>query len=187
VPQLQPDGSIAMVPLDPRFHVPEFFYPDPFNYPYNNPPIHPATLRPWENMLDYVVVTNINPPLDTINGDDVNPYRIWGFEYLGDPFAPPVNAALPYPLQNPRPRFWNAEANATYIHSFAFPPGDDRYYTEGGPGSPLTPRLPVVVRVYLPLLFPSPYIGAPDLRRLLDETIDIPSAFTRPRSDLESL
>jgi hypothetical protein len=42
------------------------------------------------------------------------------------------------------------------------------------------PRLPAVVRVRLTFKLQSPYVGAPDFERTLEEIMDMPSAFVRP-------
>ncbi|MCP4645175.1 MAG: prepilin-type N-terminal cleavage/methylation domain-containing protein [bacterium] len=46
-------------------------------------------------------------------------------------------------------------------------------------GDPLRPRLPEIVQVHLAVRFESPYVGARDYVRELDQTIDIPSGYTR--------
>jgi len=48
-----------------------------------------------------------------------------------------------------------------------------------GPGSPLSPRLPLDVAVRFTLFFSSPYVGAPDFVRTFNERIDLPTGFTR--------
>ena len=48
-----------------------------------------------------------------------------------------------------------------------------------GPGSPLSPRLPLDVAIRFTLFFPSPYVGAPDFVRTFDERIDLPTGFIR--------
>ncbi len=126
------------------------------------------------NGLEDIVVPDPNDPVN-------------GTVYLDDPGAPPpdrldaYHAYAPFAynawaLEEGRQKqtpYWGAEPNVPQL----LDSGDPRQYA--GPGSPLTPRIPDLVRVRLRFILPSPYIGAPDVVRLYTRAIDIPSGYVR--------
>ena len=60
------------------------------------------------------------------------------------------------------------------FENFAYPTSYDQTI-----GNPLKPRLPEVVKVRIHFMFESPYVGAPDHTRIIEQVIDVPSAYTR--------
>lgn len=140
------------------------------------------------------------PNLD-IDGDGVNDqgYRVPVFRFLdaSSLFVTPYYATPPTPLFD-SVRFvasWNSRDNISDASLIGagnqqglIPLQGERAWTDsdGRPrgvdttGSPVKARLPHVINVRLPFKFPSPGAGAPDMTRLLDDTIDLPTAFQRP-------
>jgi prepilin-type N-terminal cleavage/methylation domain-containing protein len=82
--------------------------------------------------------------------------------------------------------YWNDTRNMDLANNGIDDDGDfvvdevgEGFGTARGPGSPLSPRLPLDVAIRFTLFFPSPYVGSPDFVRTFDERIDLPTGFAR--------
>jgi prepilin-type N-terminal cleavage/methylation domain-containing protein len=70
--------------------------------------------------------------------------------------------------------FWNDQRNMIGLGT-GIPEGHALFAF----GSPMAPRIPVMVDIRMQFLLPSPYAGAPDLFRVFTKLVDVPSGYTR--------
>lgn len=75
--------------------------------------------------------------------------------------------------------FWISESNATLRDLGSLPTLLEPYDVQLG--SPLVPRIPEIMKMRLTFLLESPYPGAPDFRRQLEQVIDIPAGYVRTK------
>ncbi|MBN2311740.1 MAG: hypothetical protein JXR94_22365, partial [Candidatus Hydrogenedentes bacterium] len=148
-------------------------------------------LDPDEAPLDYIIaehiVSDVAPtlPLD-LDGDgdtdDLYPIDPDVDGVFQDPYNVPYGETFENPIKLSffsygrmgtgididLSAYWNADVNFRYPTSAEFPIGH-----------PMQPRLPEMVRIHLPFMYASTYVGAPDFTRILEQMIDVPSAYTR--------
>lgn len=81
--------------------------------------------------------------------------------------------------------FWNSELNVRFIREFwgeASSPEELVTPAFGGTGSPLRPRLPVMVRARFRFKLEGKFVGSAGFDHQFEQTIDIPTGYTRPRA-----
>ncbi|MDX9972919.1 MAG: prepilin-type N-terminal cleavage/methylation domain-containing protein [FCB group bacterium] len=150
--------------------------------------------HPDKRVRDYIVATNIYYNRDevrealneVVTSTGLVNFGINAFSY-GFPYSYTMGAARPTSTPPALPnerfgqhglvfvKFWNGyslDNLANYTASF------------GGEGSPLLPRLPAAVAFHLRFRFPAPNVAAAEIERVLDQTVDVPSAFTRAQMGL---
>jgi hypothetical protein len=77
--------------------------------------------------------------------------------------------------------FWITESNATTRTLGSAPVLITSPDLNAQLGSPLVPRIPEILKMKLTFLLESPYPGAPDFRRQLEQVIDVPAGYVRTR------
>jgi hypothetical protein len=182
--------------------VPDFFkYGSLFAAKYRLTTVDPLGNPIVVNKLDvhdFVVATNVyfNPleVTEALNSQATTSEPIFGikaFSYglprsYGIKASRPSTVAAPTALDQPFGQhyvtftnFWSSTSTENLPN---FPLGATPSY--GGEGSPLAPRIPVAVHFHLRFRFPAPSVAAAEIERVLDEVVDVPSAYWRAQLGL---
>ncbi len=204
-----PDGTSLNVPLLPSFFREDFSLdanglpvdprPDPRDYIVATN-IDPITLDPADPTLR---PDNLNDPI-VEPGSLRACFGITVFHYgqFANNWGPNTFVVDTVPQQLMFWRHWNSEDNLWRQWNFVLDPTLDPTLDPPlmidlatvtfpaplttpvrdlrGFGSPLAARMPNAINIHMPVIFPATSVTAPDVRRVLDATIDIPTAYTRP-------